>query len=347
MKRKNYPTKCFTAVIVALLASFSGNAAAGGFQLFEQNAVNMGDFGAGGAAIAEDASTAYYNPAGLTRICRQQLVISTDAVITDTKFSGVNIWRGNNNPLAPPPFSFTQIGNNVQGGATNFIPALHYAAPITDRFAFGFSVAAPFGLQTNYPQTSVLRYSATNTELKVIDLSPSLAFQVFKPFSIGAGVDIARIGATLNSVAGLPINPAAPTAFDTLSKNDASAWGYGWHAGALYQFNACTRVGVAYHSELRFKDLRGSSKLVGPLVNLRNFLTTGVLSSGVVQNNSVRSSVTLPPWTNLSIYHDINPKWSVDGSIVYTQWNRFNKTLILQNIQSIGLDPLTGLPTPF
>lgn len=346
MNGKKIVSNIFVAGISFALFSFSGESFASGFQLFEQNAVNMGDFGAGGAAIAEDASTAYYNPAGLTRICHQQLVLSTDAVITDQKFSGTNIWTPNNNPLVPPTFAFREAGNNVQGGGTNFIPALHYAAPITDRFAFGFSIGAPFGLQTNYPQTSILRYSATNTKLEVIDLSPSFGAQITKPFSVGIGLDIARINAELDSVAGLPFNPIAPTAFDSLSKNKANDWGYGWHAGALYQFDACTRVGLAYHSALRFNSMRGNSRLIGPLANLANFFITGVISPGFLESKNLSTSATLPPWTNFSIYHDINPCWAVDGSVIYTQWNKFNSVLTLNNVQSIGLDPATGLPTP-
>jgi long-chain fatty acid transport protein len=37
---------------------------AGGFQLWEQDGASIGNYHAGRAASAEDASTAYYNPAG-------------------------------------------------------------------------------------------------------------------------------------------------------------------------------------------------------------------------------------------------------------------------------------------
>ena len=39
---------------------------AAGFALIEQNASGMGNAYAGGSAIAEDASTIYFNPAGMT-----------------------------------------------------------------------------------------------------------------------------------------------------------------------------------------------------------------------------------------------------------------------------------------
>lgn len=49
--------KILFAGSTAVLLSFSHHAFASGYQLFEQNAINIEDLGAGGAAIAIDAST--------------------------------------------------------------------------------------------------------------------------------------------------------------------------------------------------------------------------------------------------------------------------------------------------
>jgi len=338
MKKIRLVTKCFLAAgIATTLLTFSSGVSAGGFQLFEQNAVDMGDFGAGGAALAEDASTAYFNPAGLIRINHQQLVISGDEVITDTQFSGTNTWT-TRAPLLPPGFAFTQSGSGVQAGGANFVPAIHYVAPISDCFAFGFSVASPFGLETNYPETSVLRYSATKTDLTTIDISPSLAWKLTNKFSIGAGFDATHLDVDFDSIAGLPVVPGNPEAFDTLSKNSASAWGYGWHGGLLYQFDPGTRVGLAYHSQLSFNP-EGKSKFVGPLASR-------VTPGGILISPNLSAQVTLPPWTELSAYHDINCQWAVESSIIYTQWNYFNKNLILKGVQAVTVDPTTGMFIP-
>ena len=31
---------------------------------------------------------------------------------------------------------------------------------------------------------------------------------------------------------------------------DKNAWGFGWNAGLMYEFNANNRVGLAYHSKV-------------------------------------------------------------------------------------------------
>jgi len=48
----------------------------------------IGEAGAGGAAIAFDASTATYNPAGLTRITHPQSVLGETTLLAHTVFHG-------------------------------------------------------------------------------------------------------------------------------------------------------------------------------------------------------------------------------------------------------------------
>ena len=50
------------------LLGFSGVASSAGFSLIEESASGMGNAFAGGAASAEDASTLFFNPAGMTRL---------------------------------------------------------------------------------------------------------------------------------------------------------------------------------------------------------------------------------------------------------------------------------------
>ena len=78
-------------LIPALLAiAFSGAASASGFQLMgEQSASGIGNAGAGSAAVAENASTIFYNPAGMTKICRRREV-SLGLAVVNTSFEFTN-----------------------------------------------------------------------------------------------------------------------------------------------------------------------------------------------------------------------------------------------------------------
>ena len=70
-------------LIPALLAvAFSGAASASGFQLWEQSASGIGNAFAGSAAVAENASTIFYNPAGMTKLAGREASLGLSIVNT-------------------------------------------------------------------------------------------------------------------------------------------------------------------------------------------------------------------------------------------------------------------------
>lgn len=339
MKKRFFSSKELLILSMAgLLASYTGSAAASAFQLFEENGVGVGDFDAGGAAIAEDASTGFYNPAGLVRLDHQQVLFSVDPILSDIDVHGKDTWRSTQSPkefpepgAIPPPITFR---GTSQGGGASYIPSFAYAAPITDGIVFGFNVTIPDGLSTEYSNNDFTRYNATYTELSVLDLSPSVGFKITDQFSAGVGFDAEKLNAELDSVAGLPSAAVAgglsPNAFDTLSENHAADWGYGWHAGLLYQFTPQTRVGLAYHSQVVFHPT-GTSSFVGPLANTPDPIPP---AQGFELGSNASTSITMPGFATLSAYQDVTAQWAVYGSVNYTQWSCV-KNLTLNDLAAV------------
>ncbi len=305
----------------ANLLSISTGVFASAFQLWEQDAASIGLYHAGYAAWANDASTAFYNPAGMTLIKNQQLVVAGVGVMTDFKFDGnvtVNTIKAGKAALP----------TDAQGGNFSFIPAIHYVAPLADHATFGFSIDVPFGLKTNYGQGTPLRYVATLTSANVIDISPSLAAQVTDKTSVGVGFDIQKMTAEFDQV-GTFAGQNLP------SQNKLSDTGYGYHLGALYQFTPTARVGISYHSQVAHH-LTGSSKLTfSPL--LSKFFGPQLYSNNAYVN------LKLPAYTALSGYYLIHPKFAVMASAIYTQWNTF-QFLTLNNFAAIVI-PLKASTT--
>src|SRR5579863_4644936 len=87
MKRFNI-RPLLIALCAAGVTALSVQAVASGFQLFEQDGASVGNYHAGYAAEAADASTAFYNPAGITRIKNQQLVFAGVGIATNIKYQG-------------------------------------------------------------------------------------------------------------------------------------------------------------------------------------------------------------------------------------------------------------------
>jgi long-chain fatty acid transport protein len=343
---KHFVMRRFVTVLCASgIFGISSQAMASAFQLWEQDGASVGNYHAGYAAEANDASTAWYNPAGITRFQNQQIVFGGSAIMSDFKYKGnVSVTENSLFLIPTPPFTrispTTYTFNNVtaQGGEFSIVPALHYVTPLTERLGFGFSVDVPFGLKTNYGKSTPLRYAATMTSITVIDISPSLGFKVTDKASIGAGFDIQRAYAEFDSVAGL-INPspfAAKTidpASDTISTNKANDTGYGYHLGALYEFTPNTRAGISYHSQV-VHHFTGNSRFEGKIAALVNNHVSPLISGNAYTN------VKLPAYTALSIFHKLNPNWALLGSAIYTQWSSFN-TLNLNGVAGAVNNPNT------
>ena len=73
-----------------VLGALSGTASATGFQLMEQNASGLGNAFAGSAAVAENASTIYYNPAGMTQLKGANVSVGVDYITLKADFKNGN-----------------------------------------------------------------------------------------------------------------------------------------------------------------------------------------------------------------------------------------------------------------
>lgn len=308
-------------VLVGMLASTRSQAAA--FQLFEQDGASIGNYHAGYAAAIDDASTAYYNPAGLTLFQNQQVVFSVDNIFLNFNYTG-NIAISTINDNA------TYSVNGVQGGHYAAVPAIHYVAPINHCLSFGFSILVPFGLKTDYGDNTLLRFAATETSLTVVDMAPALGWQLTQHASLGIGFDVQKMFAEFDSYGGTgdPFD-SDPNAFSTaLAKNTATSIGYGYHLGWLYQFTPNARIGVSYHSRVRHH-LTGHSRFTGSLAEL--------LNNGESYGSHADANMDLPAFTAVSFFYRLREQVAIMASAIYTQWNTFQH-LELKSVSGVSLD---------
>lgn len=339
MKRCIGPVKSIvSATVIAMMSHQSIHA--GAFSLYtESSAVAIGNYAAGVAAEAVDASTAWYNPAGLVLLKKQEVLLSGIGVFPSSELTGTSTFSTVGVP------SYFQSFTNLQGAENAFVPAVHYALPLGERAAFGLSVVSPFGLSTDYGIGSPVRYAATLSRLRVIDLSPDIAGKLTDHLSFGAGLDLQWAQVDFDGVLGLPniafVNPdATPTTFDSTSSNRGDSIGFGFHTGLMSVFNDNhTRIGVNYQSKVSHR-FTGTSTLKGRLADPDLTDPTAVFSDNVLMSNPIN----LPDVVTLSGYQDVNSKLALLGSIVYTGWSSF-KTIELSNVAAFNpnLDPNQAL----
>lgn len=315
---------------------------AGGFSLYtEGSASAVGNYAAGIAAEAVDASTGWYNPAGLVRIKKQEAIFSGVGVFPSTQLSGTSSYTTDELPV------YQQTFRDLQGGKNAVLPAFHYVKPLNERTAFGVSVVSPFGLSTDWGTDSAVRYAATLTKLLTLTVSPELSGQATEHVSVGAGLDLQWARVDFDSVLGSPAAlqylqslgvPVTPTTLDSTTTNQGDSFGIGFHAGILGTFNDNhTRIGLNYQSKIAHT-FNGTSTLTGRLADPELTNPNAVFQSDMLMSNSVE----LPDVLTLSGYQDINPKVALLGSIVFTGWSAF-KEINLNNVAAFSSE--TGMPS--
>lgn len=321
---KSKIVKISTSLVLSCLTS---QVFASGFALLEQNVTNLGLAYSGTAALAEDASTGYYNPAGLTRLGESELVLSGIIIQGDFDFTATS----SNVSLIP---GRAVPGDNTDDpGTVNFVPTFHLSKRIDDRWVFGFNVTTPFGLNTEYEQDGIARYLATNSSIQTLNFSPNIAYELFPCISLGAGVDAAWGKANLETRIG-----DGTAALDGFNKEKIHGWGYGWHAGLMWSPWTSTRLGINYRSHINFYGEGNTESLVpySPLFGD---------AAGTYTIRKVFANITLPETATFSFYHAINPQFAITGDFAWTNWSRFH-TLRLRH-QPGGVVPLiVGGTTP-
>ena len=337
--------KMATAVSIGLMSlGVSSYSQAAGFALIENSASGMGNAFAGGSAVAEDASTVWFNPAGMTRLSGKQIIIAGHIVAPTADYTdgGSTI-----NPLLG---GGDLTGPNDDGGETGFIPNFYYVTDIGNDTNFGLGISVPFGLATDYRSDWVGRYTATKSEVTTININPSIASKITDKLSIGFGLNIQYIDATLanqldsaaiclasltpiigdggatcaaNGVA-TPAN-AATDSSQSLSGDD---WSTGFNFGFLYEIDDASRLGFAYRSSIK-QSLEGSVDFTVDS-GLQTVITgMGAPYSALFQDTGVTAGIELPETISISYYRDIDPKLAIMADVTWTRWSNFQELNIV------------------
>lgn len=277
-------------------------AQAAGFALIEQSGSGMGNAYAGGSAIAEDASTIFFNPAGMTYIEGTQAVGALHLINPNAEFH-------NKGSVA------VTGGEGPNAGDLAFVPNFYYKRDLTDNVNFGIGLNAPFGLKTEYDDKWLGRFQADKSEVKTININPSLAFKVNDQLSLGFGVSVMRAEATLTRAVNFgPFGEGSV-------KVKGDDWGFGFNLGAIYQATADTRIGVAYRSKVE-QHLDGDVKFQRP-AGLPAFIAT--------PNGGVKADVTLPESFSVSAFSKLNDTWDLMGDITWTRWSQFEELAVFRD----------------
>jgi len=239
---------------------------AGSFSLSEQSVSGLGTAYAGGAAQAEDASTLFFNPAGIVLLDQSELQFGGHVLVPSATFTN----QGSRDNLPGTPFNGLPItgGNDGDGGVTHVLPNLYLTQPVFRNSPYGdltlgIGVTVPFGLETDYSPGWVGRYEALRAKLTTFDVQPTIAYRIWDHVSLGAGLDIQYVSARFSQAidfglaaqgplsqffAALPPFLAGPTELaylnagffpggrDGVSEVTGNDWSVGFTLGGLVEY---------------------------------------------------------------------------------------------------------------
>ncbi len=314
----------------------AGLAHASGFAIIENSATGMGNAFAGGAAIAEDASTVYFNPAGLMRLEGTQIVNAIHVIDPSADFDNQG------STLNPAVGGGLISGPDDDGGEVGYVPNLYIAHRVTDSFAMGLGINAPFGLVTDYDDDWVGRYTAIKSDLRTININPSLAFRVNDQFSWGIGMNVQYADVELTNaldssticlaspaaaVCGVAFGLGTPgnVAVDSKQKLTGDDWSLGWNLGALYEPTEDLRFGFAYRTKMSH-EVDGKVKFD----NSPEFqaFVSAVAPPGVFTNQKASARLTLPETVSGSVAANVTDELTLMADVTWTHWSRFEELVV-------------------
>jgi len=268
------------AVVVWPLAS-----SAGGIYLYEIGTSDLGFAAAGTAARAEDASTLFANPAGMTRLTGDQMMLGAQALYGDAeyKLDGQGILTGSD-----------------PGNVIGWFPggSAFYSHSVSDRLKVGIGAYGNFGLALDFGDSWAGKNLVGEMALMAMTIQPTAAYRLDEQWSVGAGLT-ANYGYFK-----LEREPLLPG--ETRSQDDGD-WDFGARLGVLYEPTKSTRFGLTWVSEAEYDFDVNGSVTIGPITH------TIPMSAGV----------TAPQQLMGSAYHRLNDRWAVMGNLGWQDWSEF------------------------
>src|SRR6266850_2163770 len=300
---------------LGLLAGSEVHAAA--FALYEQGVSGLGNAYAGAAAAAEDATTVWWNPAGMARLgAGKHFAIGGTLISPSTKFS-----NGSSQPATLSNPASTGTGGDA--GKDAIVPSLFYVMDLNPRMHFGIGVSVPFGLKTEYDPNWIGRFQGITSKVETLNVNPSLSYKLSETASIGGGLSYQRGKVDLltgvnysASVAGTPLAGLVPANSEGQNKTsvDGDAWGF--NVGALFNITPVTRMGIAYRSSLKYK-LDGNTSFS----NVPAAFALSPAATASTANGNVKLDLKTPDSLAFSVAHRLDDRWELLGDLTWWHWS--------------------------
>ena len=315
----NFEVRIATVSAMAILASLPGTAQAGALYVQEMSSVSESSYaGAGMVARANDAGTAFSNPAGMTRFDKPEILAGATGVYIEANFK--------------PNRDTTTVEGRDGSVNRRIIPAgsFAYVRPMSDRLWLGFSVHNYFGLAIDFKDDWVGRYTSVNATVLAPQFQPSVGYKVNDWLSVGAGA-AATLGYLKDKMRVAPL--FGEEGGDGKLRISDADWAMQYNLALMIEPSDRTRIGVRWLTEtdLDFKDAPDISGVDLPDPDLDPDTDFTTASRGL------DLGIKMPQTIHAGIHHQWNDDLALLGSVGWEEFSRFSRV-------QVGLDH-TGVST--
>jgi long-chain fatty acid transport protein len=268
--------------------------------LYEQGTPDVGLASAGQGARAQDASTVFTNPAGMTQLKDSQLLVGAEPLFGNYTFS---------------PNAKTSVKGTNGGNAAVPMPSgsFFYVHSLSPNLKLGFGSYSYFGAPIEYNLNWVGKYYLQGATIFGMSFQPALAFRVADWLSIGGGPNV-MLG-FLRAKAG--INTLNPRLGDGQVRYQDYTVNVGGNVGILLTPRDGTRIGIDYLTpvDLNFSDTPHFVGL-GPRV-------TRAISNDKLRSPKTNLGMQVPQQLMVDVYQKVTERMALLGSVGWQNWSQF------------------------
>lgn len=303
-------------ITTALLAGVFSYA--GGFRVSLQGVKQLAM--AHTSAHTEDASVAFFNPAGISFIPNKlSVAVGGFGAITEVEYQSLETLQSykTENPLGTPLYA-----------------AIAYK--VTNNVSVGLSVTTPFGTTVKWADDWTGREIVQKMELKSFYFQPMVSYKFNDWASIGVSYIYAK--------GMVDWDKAVTNLGGTLNINDEKATGSGFGVGFYLKPSSNLDLSIAYRSPVIMKADNGVATFTGVPEAV---LTSPQLNVGADGQDAFTAELPLVDEYIIGLTYRITPKWLVSADFNYHGWERYSKlTLDFENAQVGNQADKTVLVSP-
>lgn len=291
-----------------------------GLSIPEQGAAAMG-LSAAMTARSQDLSSIFYNPAGIDYVEKNELFLGLTPIRPSHKYEGDNV--------------------SAEAKKQTFIPPQFYIAHrVNSRTVIGAGLYSPFGLGTDWGTTWAGRYTSTYSEVQTVYFNPTVAVQITKWLSLGAGYSWVYSTAIMESMVDsglkrqlLKKDPTTiqNTSYDTKFSLDGDGGGVNWNAGLLLKPSERIQFGAAYRSPTNIK-YSGQAQFIHQDFRAKKTMLDSLFAKTLEANMPIKqdgeTTLHLPASVNAGVLFRFTEKWDASFDVDYMRWQVYDKLVI-------------------